>query len=49
MLGEQVLGRNEPANIIRVAKAVARLKKIPLAVVAETCYKNSLKLFDINE
>ncbi len=37
---------NEPANLVRVAEAVAQIRGVPVATLAETIYANALKLLD---
>ena len=44
-LGKQVKGRNEPCQIIQIAEVIAGVKDIPLEDVVNTCYENSMKLY----
>ena len=48
-MGTQVKGRNEPANITRVAESVANLMKVDLKELTEKCFKNTLACLNINK
>ncbi|GAB6025960.1 hypothetical protein CHUAL_011929 [Chamberlinius hualienensis] len=41
----QVKGRNEPANLVQVAEAIAKLKGEDVNDLSEIIYKNSMKVF----
>ncbi|MCK5217985.1 YchF/TatD family DNA exonuclease, partial [bacterium] len=45
---EQRGKRNEPANVLKVAEAAARIKNISLAVMAEQTSRNARQLFKIS-
>ncbi|KAI9852869.1 MAG: hypothetical protein M1838_004428 [Thelocarpon superellum] len=47
--GLMVKGRNEPAMIVRVAQAVARIKDVPVQQVAEATWRNSVQMFGLGE
>lgn len=47
--GAMVKGRNEPCMIERVAKVVARIKGISVEEVCEAAWRNSVKVFGLDE
>lgn len=47
--GAMVKGRNEPCMIERVAKIVAGIKDVSVEEVCEAAWRNTVKVFDINE
>jgi len=44
--GTMVKGRNEPNQIVQVAEVIAGVKGISVEEVAETCYQNSMDLYN---
>lgn len=48
-IGKGVKDRCEPCDIIRVAEVLASVQGIPLSVIAEAAYVNSVRLFNLNE
>ncbi|KAG6360216.1 hypothetical protein INS49_011272 [Diaporthe citri] len=47
--GAMVKGRNEPCMIERVAKVVAGIKEVSVEEVCEAAWRNTVKVFDIEE
>lgn len=47
--GFLVKGRNEPCKILEVAEAVAGIKGVSVAELAEVAYENSCKVFKKRE
>lgn len=44
-LGKLVKGRDEPCQIIQIAEVIAGVKNVQLENVVNTCYENSMKLY----
>ena len=47
--GKTVKSRQEPCHVVQVAEIIAGVKEIPLQLVSDTCYENSLKLYGWKE
>jgi len=45
--GKLVKSRQEPCHIIQVAEVLAGCKELPVKQVADTCYENTLQLFQM--
>ena len=49
ILGQMVKSRQEPCHIVQIAEIVAGIQQLPIDVVANNCYDNSVRLFGLNE
>lgn len=47
--GAMVKGRNEPCNIVLVARVVAAVKGVSVDEVARTCWENTVRMFGFGE